>query len=166
MPRSAAALALALLAAGCLYGFSGGGLPAHVRTVAVLPFDNRTGEPALTQEVFQAVRAASEGRLGLRPATETDADAVVRGEIVRYEPDVPLSYLGGNQQEQVAVTRRQVQIVVNVEIVDQRQGRTLWRQQGLMVNGEYEPAQGETEGRRVALQKLVTSLVEGAQSQW
>jgi hypothetical protein len=165
--RSAAGLTLTLLASGCLYGFSGGGLPSHVRTVAVIPFDNRTGEPALTQEVFEAVRVASEGRLGLRPAAESNADAVVRGEIVRYEPDVPLSYLGGNQQEQVAVTRRQVQIVVNVEIVDQRQGRTLWRQQGLMVNGEYEPTQGgESEGRRIALQKLVTSLVEGAQSQW
>jgi uncharacterized protein YndB with AHSA1/START domain len=156
---------LAALATGCVYGFSGGGLPDHVRTVAVLPFDNRTGEPALTQEVFEAVRIATEGRLGLRAANEADADAVVRGEIVRYEPDVPISFQSGDRQEQVNVTRRQVQIVINVEIVDQRQGRTLWRQQGLAVNGEYAPPQ-ETEGRRIALQKLVTSLVEGAQSQW
>ncbi len=162
---SAAALLLALLSAGCVYGFSGGGLPDHVRTVAVLPFDNRTGEPALTQEVFEAVRSASEGRLGLRAANEADADAVVRGEIVRYEPDVPISFQSGQGQEQVNVTRRQVQIVVNVEIMDQRLGRALWRQQGLTVNGEYAPPQ-ETEGRRIALQKLVTSLVEGAQSQW
>ena len=162
--RAAAAL-LALAAPGCIYGFSGGGLPQHMRTVAVLPFDNRTGEPALTQEVFEAIRAASEGRLGLRPATEADADAVVRGEIVRYEPDIPLSFQAAQGQQPVNVTRRQVQIVVNVEIMDQRQGRALWRQQGLSVNGEYEPPQ-EVEGRRIALQKLVTSFVEGAQSQW
>jgi len=167
LARSWAALAVALLAAGCFYGFRGGGLPAHLRTVAVLPFDNRTGEPALTQEVFEAVRTASEGRLGLRPAPEADADVVVRGEIVRYEPDVPLSYVGGNNQQQVEVTRRQVQIVVNVEMVDQRQGRTLWQQQGLSVNGEYSPTgANEAEGRRIALDKLVTSIVEGAQSQW
>jgi hypothetical protein len=49
--------------------------------------------------------------------------------------------------------------------VDQRQGRTLWQQQGLSISGEYEPPQ-ESEGRRIALQKLVTSFVEGAQSQW
>jgi len=163
--RSGAALALALLASGCVYGFSGGGMPDHVRTVAVLPFDNRTGEPALTQEVFEAVRSASEGRLGLRAANEADADAVVRGEIVRYEPDVPISFQSGDRQEQVNVTRRQVQIVINLEITDQRLGRALWRQQGLTVSGEYEPPQ-EIEGRRIALQKLVTSLVEGAQSQW
>ena len=161
--RSALALAVAASCGGCLYGFRGGGLPGHIRSVAVLPFDNRTGEPALTQEVYEAVREAVERRLGLRSVSEADADAVVRGEIVRYEPDFPLAYQ--SEQGRVEVTRRQVQITVNVEIMDQRLGRALWRQNGLAVVGEYQPPQ-ETEGRRTALQKLVTSVVEGAQSQW
>jgi hypothetical protein len=163
--RSTLAAVLALLpaAGGCLYGFSGGGLPGHIRTVAVLPFDNRTGEPALTAEVTDAVREAIERRLGLRGAAEANADAVVRGEIVRYEPDFPLAYQSG--EGRVEVTRRRVQIAVNVEIFDQRQGRTLWRQQGLTVDGEYQPP-NEVEGRRTALAKLQTSVVEGAQSQW
>ena len=162
--RSAAAVLLAGLASGCLYGFrAGGGLPSTIKTVAVIPFDNRTGEPQLTQEVTDAIRQAAEGRLGLRPAAEADADAVVRGEIVRYDPDVPLAYQSGNGS--VDVTRRQVTIVINVEIVDQHEGRALWRGQGLSVNGEYAPPQ-EVEGRRVAIQRLVTSFVEGAQSQW
>jgi len=160
-------VALAALAAatasGCIYGFRGGGMPSHIRTVAILPFDNRTGEPALAQEVSEAVRDAVERRLGLRPAAEASADAVVRGEIVRYEPDIPLSYQAG--QGRVEVTRRRVQIVVNVEIFDQRQGRAIWQRNGLSVDGEYEPPR-ETEGRRLALQKLVTDVVEGAQSQW
>ncbi len=158
-----AALGALLSVGGCVYSFRGGGLPAHIRTVAVLPFDNRTGEPALTQEVFAAVREAAEGRLGLRAASEQDADAVVRGEIVRYEPDIPFSYQAG--QGLVEVTRRRVQIVVNVEIFDQREGRPLWRGNGLSVDGEYNPPQ-EIDGRRTAIQKLVTSFVEGAQSQW
>lgn len=161
--RSVLALALAGSAGGCLYGFRGGGLPARIRTVAVLPFDNRTGEPALTQEVTDAVREAVERRLGLRAATETNADAVVRGEIVRYEPDFPLSYQA--DVGRVEVTRRRVQITVNVEISDQRLGRTLWRQNGLSVDGEYQPPD-EAGGRRTALAKLQTSVVEGAQSQW
>ena len=157
-------MALAALASGCVYGFkAGGGLPATIKTVAVIPFDNRTGEPQLTQEVTDAIRQAAEGRLGLRPAAEADADAVVRGEIVRYDPDVPLAYQSGNGT--VDVTRRQVTIVINVEIMDQHEARPLWRGNGLSVNGEYAPPQ-EAEGRRVAIQKLVTSFVEGAQSQW
>lgn len=155
---------LALSVASCVYGFrAGGGLPGNIKTVAVIPFDNRTGEPQLTQEVSEAIRQAVEGRLGLRPAAEADADAVVRGEIVRYDPDVPLAYSAGDGR--VDVTRRQVTIVVSVEIIDQHEGKALWRSSGLSVSGEYQPPQ-EAEGRRVAIQKLITSFVEGAQSQW
>ncbi len=166
--RSASGAALLLLAAavtagGCLYHFSGGGLPRDVKTVAILPFDNRTGEPALTQEVSVSIRDAVESRLGLREAAEANADAVVRGEIVRYDPDIPLSYQAG--QGTVDVTRRRVQITVNVELYDQKHSKTLWKQQGLTVDGEYNPP-AETEGRKLALAKLVTQVVEGAQSQW
>ena len=57
-----------LLLSGCLYSFTGGGLPSHIRTVAVLPFDNLTSDPTLTQEINVDVRDAMEKRLGLRPA--------------------------------------------------------------------------------------------------
>jgi len=160
--RSAGA-ALLLAAGGCLYSFHGGGLPGDVRTVAVLPFDNRTGEPALTQEVFQALTDAVSGRLGLRQVNEAQADAIVRGEITSYQPDIPLSYQSG--QGQVEVTRRRVSITINVEIFDQKQGKPLWKQTGLTVDGEYNPP-AETDGRKTALAKLVTQVVEGAQSQW
>lgn len=138
-------------------------MPSHIRTVAILPFDNRTGEPALAQEVSAAITEAVQGRLGLRPAPENSADAVVRGEIVRYDPDIPLSYEAGVGQ--VNVTRRRVQITVNVEIFDQREGRTIFQRSGLSVDGEYAPP-GEVNGRKLALEKLVNDIVEGAQSQW
>jgi len=157
-----AASAGGLALAACLYGFAGGGLP-NIKTVAILPFDNQTPEPALTKEVNDAVLEAFQGRLGLRPAAEANADAVVRGRVVRYDPDVPLSFTPG--QGRTDVTRRQVQITVDVELVDQREGKTLWQRQGLTVVGEYPPPQ-EAAGRKVALQKLVNDLVDGAQSQW
>ena len=149
---------------GCLYGFAGGGLPPSIKTVAVLPFDNQTPEPTLTQEISQAVREAVERRLGLRQSAETQADAVVRGSITRYEPDVPVSYQAGQGRE-VNVTRRQVQITLTVEILDQKQGKPLWQRSGLMVKGDYDAGQ-EAEGRRKALDDLVVNIVEGAQSQW
>jgi len=149
---------------GCLYGFAGGGLPPAIKTVAVLPFDNQTPEPTLTQEISRAVREAVEQRLGLRQSAEPKADAVVRGSITRYEPDLPVAYEGGEDSE-VTVTRRQVQITLTVEILDQKQGKPLWQRSGLVVKGDYESGR-EADGRDRALDDLVVNIVEGAQSQW
>ncbi|HEX3274602.1 MAG TPA: DUF4136 domain-containing protein [Gemmatimonadales bacterium] len=149
---------------GCLYGFAGGGLPPSIKTVALLPFDNQTAEPTLTQEVSSSVREALERRLGLRQASEAQADAVVRGTIVRYEPDLPVQY-SGSEDRTVNVTRRLVQITVSVEIMDQKLQKPLWQRSGLVLEGEYDPGQ-ERSGRDRALEKLVTNIVEGAQSQW
>ncbi|MGH7699241.1 MAG: LPS assembly lipoprotein LptE [Gemmatimonadales bacterium] len=158
-----AASAVPLALCGCLYGFAGGGFAPHIKTVAILPFDNLTPEPSLTQEVNDAVREALEDRLGLRLAGEATADAVVRGRVVRYDPDVTRALRPGEGRAEV--TQREVQLTVDVEIVDQKEGKTLWARRGLTVIGTYEPPR-ETEGRRLALQKLVTDIVDGAQSQW
>ena len=156
-------VSLSALTLGSCYGFAGGGLPPSIKTVAVLPFDNQTPEPTLTQEISRAVREAVEQRLGLRQSTEPRADAVVRGSITRYEPDLPVAYTGGDSA--VTVTRRELQITVSVEILDQKQGKALWQRNGLTVRGTYEPGR-ELEGRRKALDDLVVNIVEGAQSQW
>jgi lipopolysaccharide assembly LptE-like protein len=154
---------LSLLILTACYGFAGGGLPPSIKTVAVLPFDNQTPEPTLTQEISRAVREAVEQRLGLRQAAEPRADAVVRGAITRYEPDLPVAYTGGDST--VTVTQRELQITVSVEILDQRQNKPLWQRSGLTVRGTYEPGR-EADGRRKALDDLVVNIVEGAQSQW
>lgn len=155
-----------LAVSGCLYGFAGGGLPPGIKTVAVLPFDNLTTEPTLTQEISNSVREAVQGRLGLRQAGEQQADALVRGSITRYEPDFPVAFSSA-ANNRVEVNRRLVQITVSVEIVDQKEGKTIWQRQGLTLEGDYEPGrESESDGRRKALDKLVTNIVDGAQSQW
>lgn len=158
-------LSLSAALGGCLYGFGGGtGFPPHIKTVAVLPFENLTPEPTLTSEINRAVREAVQGRLGLRQAGETQADAVVTGTIQRYEPDIPVAFAGGEDQN-VEVSRRKLQIVINVQILDQRNNKVLWERNGLSVEGDYSGS-NEREGRTKAIDRLKTEIVDGAQSQW
>lgn len=152
-----------LLLAGCIYKFSGGGFPSHIRTVAVLPFENQTAAAELTRELSDQLRRAMQSRLGLRDASEARASAVVRGTITKYEPDVPVAFSADPNQATTA--RRRVQISVDVEIVDQTSGKTLWERKGLAAEGEYAE-RAEAEGRRQALERIVNDVIEGAQSQW
>ncbi len=162
MRRLVLGASVALLA-GCGYGFAGGGLPPHVRTVAVVPFDNQTPSTEIQSELVDRLRDGIRGRLGVREAPEARASAVVRGTIVRYEPDIPVGF---SADQQVAVAaQRQLEVVVDIEIVDQTTGRTLWSRKGLSARGTYLE-QREAQGRREAIDKIVQDIIDGAQSQW
>jgi hypothetical protein len=158
---SAAALILSL--SGCLYGFAGGGLPPKIHTVAVIPFENLTSIPEVQQELAVALRTQLKDRLGLREASETRASAVVRGTIQRYEADIPIGYSATNKNQTSA--RRQLQISVDIEMIDQSTGKALWQRKGLVGEGQYEE-RGEATGRRQAIERIVNEVIQGAQSQW
>ena len=167
MRRSgASALAALLLAASllgaCNYGFAGGGLPANVRTLAVIPFDNDTPSPNLQQEITQLLTTQMQGRLGLRPASETKADALVRGRITRYDTGIPMAYSAATNSTSA---QRELRITVDVEILDQISGRVIWTRKGLIGTGTYAE-RSEADGRKEAVTKLVNDIIAGAQSQW
>lgn len=156
--------ALPLFAGGCLYKFSGGGgLPSNLRTVAVQPFDNQTASADVQREVLEEVRKGMRDRLSLREATEQKADVVVRGVIVRYEVDLPAGVSADPRQ--TTSTRRRLQLVIDIEIVDQTTGRSLFKRQGVQAEGQY-PEGGEAAGRKSAIETFVSEIVEGMQSQW
>lgn len=152
-----------LAACGVRYGFSEGAFPAHVRTMAILPFDNQTATPEIQAELFESMRKELQRRLGVRDASQDRADALVRGTIIAYDVDVPVAISADPRQAVSA--RRRLQITVDVEIVDQTNGKMLWQRKGLRAEGEYAE-RAETEGRRQAIARIVSDIVEGAQSQW
>ena len=156
-------LLLALVAGTGCYGFAGGGLPQHVRTVAVLPFDNESGSPELPRELQDALRDGLQSRLGLRDASEERANAVDRGRITRYEFDIPVAFSADPAQATSA--RRRLRVQVNIEIVDQVTGRVLWSRSGMTAEGEYAE-RNEVAGRKQAIDRIVNDVIEGAQSQW
>jgi len=157
------AFAATLALNGCVYGFAGGGLPPGVRTIAILPFDNQTPSAELQQEFMARLRREVRARLGVREAGESKANAVVRGTITRYEPDIPIAFSADRVQSVAA--RRKLLLTIDIEIYDQTAGRVLWARKGMSAEGEYAE-RAEAEGRRQAIEKLVNDVLDGAQSQW
>jgi hypothetical protein len=102
-------------------------------------------------------------RLGVRDAPQERADALVRGIIRTYDVDVPVAYTAN--QVQATASRRKLQLTLDVEIVDQTTGKTIFERKGLRAEGEYAE-RDEAGGRRDAIRRIVNDMVEGAQSQW
>ena len=161
---SLAALALVLAVSGCWkYGFAGGGLPSHVRTMAIEPFDNETPNPEVQHELLDIMHKELQRRLGVRDAPESRSDALVKGVIRSYDADVPVAYSA--DPAQAVTARRRLRITLDVQIVDQTTNKMIWEKRGLSAEGEYAE-RDEAGGRALALKRIVNDIVEGAQSQW
>ncbi len=155
--------AIALIAVtGCRfpYGFTGGGLPPYIHTMAVIPFENQTPSPNVQQELLDQMRSELRKRLGVRDAPQEHADAIARGVILEYQPDIPVGF-----STQTTSARRRLQITIDVEIFDQVKGKVIFSRKGLRGEGEYAE-RADADGRRLAIQRIVDDIVEGAQSQW
>lgn len=165
---SLAALAAMLGLSGCLYSFTGGGLPRHIQTIAVVTFENESPQPLVESEIEARMQAELPRNLGVRLAAEDAADAVVRGRIMSYD-EVTASFQTGQQGSGgiIPVAQRQVRIVYEAEIYDMREDRPLWRAQGQSVTGSFQPeSESPDDGINRAVEELVRKVIEGAQSQW
>jgi hypothetical protein len=131
--------------------------------MAILPFDNETPSPDVQRELLDAMHRELQTRLGVRDASEARADAIVKGVIRSYDADVPVAY--SSDPTQAVTARRRLRITLDVQIVDQTNGKTIWEKSGLAAEGEYAE-RDEAGGRREALRRIVNDIVEGAQSQW
>ena len=154
-----------LVAGGCNYGFRSGSFPDHIRSVAILPFDNDTNRFELTQEIHEELLQTLPRALGVTNAGEDVADAVVRGRIVRYDLTAPL-FRANQVNNQVDVLQRQVSIRVEVELIDIVENVILWDDRGLSTQGQYLEGEPEEIGRIEAIELLVQRIVDGAQSNW
>ena len=163
--RGAGAICLALVC-GCNYSFQSGSFPDHIRTVAILPFENDTNRFELTQEIHEQLLRELPRALGVTNAGEDVAHAIVQGRILRYELTTPL-FRPGDQVNQVDVLQRQVSLRVEVELIDVGENLILWDATGLTTEGQYlEDSETEEVARAEAIELLVQRIVDGAQSNW
>jgi len=148
---------------GCVYGFSGGGLPRELRTVAVLPFDNLTPVPEVQRELFEAMRKAMNDRLNLRDAPADRADLLVTGTIKSYDVDLPVGVNADPRQATSA--SRKLELVVDFVVTNQTTGVILKEANGSRRESQY-PEGGEARGRKDAINQLINTLIDDMLSQW
>lgn len=158
-------IVLCLAVSACSYSFVGGGLPSHIRTIAVESLENQTAQPVLSTDLEQELEQELPRNLGVRLAAPASADAVVRGRVISYEESVP-GLRSGGETDQVAVTQFEVRITAEIEIYDMREDRVLWRGSSVTGIGRYQPDQQALAGRALALEQLAEKVIQGAQSQW
>jgi lipopolysaccharide assembly LptE-like protein len=105
----------ACLAAGCGYGFRGN-LPAHIKTVAVPVFKNRTQVAGLENTITSAVVSAfsSGGRLRVVPVD------------------------GAGFDRNANVQAYHLRVVLNVALRDVRENKLLWQETGLTQTSDFQ----------------------------
>ncbi len=160
-------VALALAVSGCNYAFqAGAGLPSHVETLAVVPFENDTDRFELPQELQEILLEELPNRLGVRTGGEEFAEAIVTGTVRGYNVDTP-SFRPGPNGDRTEVVERQVSVTVEVQVVDRVNNVILWENTSLAGRGEFlEASEMEDDGRRVALSRVAQAIIDGLQSNW
>jgi hypothetical protein len=152
---------------GCMYSFSGGGLPSHVRRVYIEAFENETPYQTLTSDLLREMQDRLPGRLGVRLSSEQSADAIVRGTLKSAEEQTTNFDATPDATGRITRNEARVQISFDAEIYDVRNDVVLWRGQSVTAVGLFEPGREDVDdGRQKALEEVVIKLIEGAQSQW
>lgn len=161
-------LALAALAvtAGCVYTTESA-LPAHVRTVRVEMFENRTGYPGLEAELAKSIAREFQVDGRLRPSG-AGADSVLKGSIAA----VRRSVIQEDKLDDVVTGRVTVKAVIMFE--DAVGGEVLLRNElvtsrdALDTEGVFRLRRGETEleGRLSAVNALARNIVRRVIEVW
>ena len=131
-----AVIALAIAAAmsvvlGCGYTLRGS-LPAHIRTVAVPIFANRTPEPAVESFLTRAVVEAFSTNGRLRVVTPAEADAILEGEVIGYSV-APIAF-----DDRANVRLFRLIVTLNLRFRDVKHNAVLFEQAGLQERADFQ----------------------------
>ena len=147
----AAAMVLALSAAGCGYHLRGTGsaLPPQIKTLSVPVFKNQTTRFELDVKLTRAVinELVARGKVAVLPDPAA-ADAVLEGEITGFRA-VPIGFTGGDQAD-----RYNIIVTAKVTLKDRRSAQPLFTNPGFIYQQEYEVPPG------TSFESLETSAID------
>lgn len=158
--KAVCAICLALFVAGCgIYSFSSSSL-GGVKTVAVPQFENKTVEYGIEGDLTDRVIDRLITDNALKVVALADADAVLHGEIVKYERVAYTYDISDN------VSEYRVNIYVNFTLA-RKGGKSLLERNNMLGFGVYNAAsQTEDDGKSAAIDKLAGDIVDQTTKSW
>jgi len=121
---------------GCGYHVAGRGasLPKEIKTIAVVAFENKTTRHRIEQRLTEAVVREFLARTKYRiVAEESEADAVLRGEVISVESSAVLFDTATGRATTMLVTVR-----MNVRLAERPSGNVLYENNTFLFREEYE----------------------------
>jgi hypothetical protein len=125
--------------AGCGYSLAGRGsfLPAHIMTIGVPPFANRTPVFNLETQLTEKVRSEFIGRGKYKIQPEpSGADAVLTGTVVSVVSE-PTAFNANNLASRFMLT-----MMASVELRDIKEDKVLWQNPALVFRQDYDVQTG------------------------
>lgn len=159
-PLAALFMSLSAIAFTGCYTFSGTTLPAHLRTLRILPVGNQTLESSLPDRVALGLEEGFRQRTNLRRVNEGgDAELATTLKTYAHRPQS----VSGDK-----ITSYRVDLVLSVAFVDRVKDDTLYRDEQVPGYGFYSIDKGETEetGQKLAIESAVKVILDHAVSGW
>ncbi|PKK82143.1 MAG: hypothetical protein CVT49_15250 [candidate division Zixibacteria bacterium HGW-Zixibacteria-1] len=151
---------LGLLPVGCaVYSFSPGG-KSSIKSIAVRQFENKTIESGLSSRMTDLVVDAFIADGNLKVVSESDADAVMAGELNSYERKAHTFDEADNVSQYV------VKVVFNIVLQDGSDGNEIWKE-SFYSEGVYSAdTETEDDGQARAAEKLVVDVLNRTTKNW
>ena len=148
------------------YSFSGSSLPAHIRTVAVPMFENKTSEFGVREDITDTIIIQFTQDNSLKVADRRSADSMVSGTIVNIREQAG-AY---NTNEEVKEIR--VYVSVQAKYEDLKKHKTIW-EESITQWGTYNPnlppgdeGSSRQDGIKEAIEKIVDDIFNKTVSGW
>jgi hypothetical protein len=147
-------------------GYSAGNLlPGHIKKIFIPTFENETTKYGIEQDLTTAVtdRFTTDNRLSV--VSEGEADAMLRGVIVKYEKGA-LTF-----DRAQTVDEFKIEITVSVEFEDLHEGKIIWKETGFRAWESYteggdDEVGGEAEAIEAAIATLASDMLSRTMEGW
>ena len=143
------------------YSFSGSNLPAHLKTIAIPTFDDRTSEYGVREALTDALIEKFTDENSLKIENVRNADSILEGTILRIN-DQAGAYSADEEVKDIKIS-----ITVEVKFRDLKKREIIW-EETITQMGNYDPADadGREAGIEAAIKILVTDILNKTTAGW